>query len=356
MGRRQGWDALRFTLDMVTDLTRVLFRDAPGAFRDARADLLLVDMAAAGGDVVAERLGLPFVSIANALLLNVDTQLPPGAWGWLPSRAPWARLRDHLGYLALDRVTRPIRRVLADRRRTWGLPPKDHPNDWFSPLAQVSQQPPEFEFPRRLPPHFHFAGPFQDPSARAPVPFPFDALDGRPLVYASMGTLQNRLLWVFRTIAEACDGLGVQLVVSLGGSADPEALGDLPGSPLVVRAAPQLDLLSRARLAITHAGMNTALESLARGVPMVCIPVTGDQPAVAARVGWTGTGLIVPPGRLTVRRLRAAVCRVLLEPAFGHNAARLRDSIARGGGVHRAADVVERVLATGSPVPAESFA
>jgi zeaxanthin glucosyltransferase len=89
---------------------------------------------------------------------------------------------------------------------------------------------------------------------------------------------------------------------------------------------------------------------------MVCIPVTGDQPAVAARVGWTGTGLVVLPGRLSVRRLRAAMSRVLLEPAFTHSAARLRDCIARSGGVRRAADVVERVLATGLPVPAESLA
>jgi zeaxanthin glucosyltransferase len=350
MGRRRGWDALAFTLDMVRELTGVLFRDAPGLFRDAGADLLLVDMAVAGGNTVADRLGLPFVSVANALMLNVDTAMPPGAWGWLPSRSPWARVRNHLGYRALERVTRPIRRVLAAQREAWGLPRRDDPNDWFSPLAQVSQQPREFEFPRRLPPHFHFAGPFQDPVGRAPVPFPFEALDGRPLAYASMGTLQNRLLGVFRTIAEALDGLGVQLVISLGGSADPSALGDLPGAPLVVRSAPQLALLDRAALAITHAGMNTALESLARGVPMVCIPVTGDQPAVAARVAWTGSGLVIPLGRLSARRLRSAATRVLADPSFPRAAGRLRDTIARCGGVRLAADVVERVLATGRPV------
>ena len=261
-----------------------------------------------------------------------------------------------LGYLALRQALGPLIRVVAEHRRSWGLPPRPNPADWFSPLAEVGQQPAEFEFPRRkLPPHFHFAGPFQDARARAPVPFPFEALDGRPLVYASMGTLQNRLLWVFRAIAEACDGLGVQLVISLGGSADPEVLGVLPGSPLVVRAAPQLDLLDRARLAITHAGMNTALESLARGVPMVAIPVTNDQPGVAARIAWTGTGLVVPPSRLTVPRLRKAIARVLGEPSFTAEARKMREAIARSGGVVRAADVVERLLETGRPVLAEGF-
>jgi UDP:flavonoid glycosyltransferase YjiC (YdhE family) len=216
LGRRRGWDAVRFIFDMVTGIVRVRFRDGPGALRDAGADLLLVDTAEFGGDIIAERLGLPFVSVANALLPNLEPRVPPPLWGWLPSRAPWARARDYLGYLAVRWVTRPLRQVLADQRSAWGLPPKDDLNAWLSPLAQLSQQPPEFEFPRRLPPQFHFCGPFQDPAARAPVPFPFDALDGRPLVYASMGTVQNRLLWVFRTIAGACAGLGVQLVMSLG--------------------------------------------------------------------------------------------------------------------------------------------
>ena len=353
MGLRRGWDALKTTLDIVAGLTRATYRDAPGAFRGVGADLVLVDMATAGGDAVAERLGLPYVSLANALIFNIDPALPPPAMAWTPSTSPLARLRNRLGYAALERVTRPVRNLIRDQRRDWGLPPKDHPNDWLSPLAQVSQQPPSFEFPRSLPPHFHFAGPFADPGARRPVAFPFDRLDGRPLVYASMGTLQNRRLWVFRAIAEALDGLDVQAVLSLGGSADPDVLGRLPGDPVVVRSAPQLELLDRARLTVTHAGLNTALESLARGVPMVALPVTNDQPGVAARVAWTGTGLIVPPSRLTARRLRRAASRVLSEPAFAERAGRLRDEIRRCGGARRAADVIERVLATGRPVPAD---
>ena len=144
-------------------------------------------------------------------------------------------------------------------------------------------------------------------------------------------------------------------MISLGGSADPSVLGDLPGSPLVVRAAPQLELLDRARLTITHAGMNTTLESLARGVPMVAIPIANDQPGVAARIAWTGTGLFIAPSRLTAARLRQAISRVLTEPSFTTQAARLREAIARAGGVSRAADVIERVLQTRQPVLARDF-
>lgn len=87
------------------------------------------------------------------------------------------------------------------------------------------------------------------------VEFPFDKLNGKPLIYASMGTLQNRLQYVFEYIAEACAELEAQLVISLGGSAVPETLPKLHGTPLVVKFAPQLELLQKASLVITHAGL-----------------------------------------------------------------------------------------------------
>ncbi|OZH52616.1 glycosyl transferase family 1, partial [Hydrocoleum sp. CS-953] len=94
-------------------------------------------------------------------------------------------------------------------------------------------------------------------------------MTGKPLIYASLGTLVNSQVDVFDKIATACEGLDAQLVISLGGSATPESLPNLPGNPLVVKYAPQLELLQKATLTITHAGMNTTLECLNNAVPMV---------------------------------------------------------------------------------------
>src|SRR5262249_50553257 len=154
------------------------------------------------------------------------------------------------------------------------------------------QLPAALELPGRgLPPHFHHTGPWGDPEARAPVDFPWSRLDdGRPMAYASMGTLQNGVLPTFRMIAEACAGTGLQLVISLGGGQHPALLGDLPGDPIVVGYAPQLELIRRAALTISHGGLNTALESLVRGIPQVVLPVAYDQPGVGARIEWFGVG------------------------------------------------------------------
>ncbi len=178
--------------------------------------------------------------------------------------------------------------------------------------------------------------------------FPWSRLDpGRPLVYASMGTLQNGVLRTFRMIAEACAGLDLQLVISLGGGQDPALLGDLPGDPIVVGYAPQLELIQRSALTISHGGLNTALESLAWGVPMVVLPVAYDQPGVGARVEWSGVGRSIPVGRLTVDRLRDAVRIVLSNPAYREQASRLQSSIEAADGLNRAADLIEEAFATG---------
>ena len=87
-------------------------------------------------------------------------------------------------------------------------------------------------------------------------------------------------------------------------------------------------------------------------MPLVAIPITNDQPGVAARIAWTGSGLVVPAGLADPARLRCAVDRVLDDPGFRRDAGLLRDAIARAGGVDRASTLVERVLATGPPAPA----
>jgi zeaxanthin glucosyltransferase len=354
LGELSGLAALKYTITLFQQLTVMLLREAPKAIEAAGVELLLVDQTSFGGGTVADFLKLPFISVASALMLNREIGVPPINANWSYSPAWWAQLRNQFGYQLLSRITQPIVKTVAEYRQEWKLPPHFCPNDAYSQLAQICQQSAEFEFPRQhLPPSFHFTGPYSRSISREPASFPFEKLTGQPLIYASMGTLQNRLSGVFENIAQACVGLDAQLVIALGGGSNPESLPNLPGSPLVVGYAPQLELLQRATLTITHAGMNTALESLSNGVPMVAIPIANDQPGVAARIAWTGTGEVVSLAKSRSSRLRAAVKQVLTEESYKQNAVRLQAAIRRAGGVSRAADIVEQVAQTGQPVLAQ---
>lgn len=144
-------------------------------------------------------------------------------------------------------------------------------------------------------------------------------------------------------IAAACADLDVQLIISTGrGSAlDP---AHFAGTPIIVEFAPQLDLLKRAAVCITHAGMNTVMESLSCGVPMVTVPITNDQPTIAARVRRSGVGEVILPRHLTPSRLRGAVQRVLELPTYRGRAQQLQISIESAGGVDRAVELVEATI------------
>jgi MGT family glycosyltransferase len=339
----KGLAALRCSLGGIERKAKMLFHDAPAAIREEGIDSLVVDQIEMAGGTVAEHLGLPFVSVAAALPVDSDASVPHCIFPWPHRRGFAARFRNRLGNATLELIFSGVLRTINRQRRSWRLPPARNFNALFSNLARVAQLPAALELPgRRLPPGFHHTGPWTDAAGRAPVDFPWARIDpSRSLVYASMGTLQNGVLETFRMIAEACVGPGLQLVISLGGGQDPALLGDLPGDPVVVGYAPQLDLIRRAVLTISHGGLNTALESLAQGVPMVVLPVAYDQPGVGARVEWAGVGRSIPVGRLTVEHLRDAVRAVLRDPAYSARAERLRASIEAADGLNRAADLIE---------------
>ncbi len=346
LAQLSGLAALRFTIKAISKTTEMICRDAPEVIRRSDIEALLVDQTEPAGSSVADYLGIPFVTICNALVMSSDAQVPPPFTSWNYSRSPWARVRNGIGYRISRQIMRPVERVVQSYRLRWNLRKYATPEDSFSSLAQISQQPQAFDFPRRNLPHcFHYVGPLRH--SHRPVPFPWDKLDGRPLVYASLGTLQNQKEHVFRSFAEACRNLNVQLVITHGGGLPEQAASSFPGNPIVVSYAPQLEVLAKASLTLTHAGLNTVLDSLACGVPLVAIPITYEQPAIASRICWTGVGEVLALKDLSIPQLRRAIELVLQNPSYASHARRIRQAIAESGGVHAAADIIEKSLKIG---------
>jgi MGT family glycosyltransferase len=339
-----GIPALEYSVAFCAEIAEIFCEDAPAAIAAAGIEFLIVDQLEIVGETIAEALDLPFICVSCGQLIHRRAEMPPFFTGWSHHRATWAKFRNQIAYSMLDRQCQPILQVINRYRQQWQLPPYRHLYASRARLAHLCQQPAAFDFPcPDLPKHVHYLGPFRNPSP-CTVPFPFHRLTGQPLIFASLGSIQNTKQEIFRQIAAACAGLEVQLVIAHGGGMSETSVAALPGAPIVVEYAPQLEVIARASLTITHGGLNTVLDSLSQGVPSVTIPITFEQPGTGARIRWAGVGEVISVNQLTVPRLKGAVQRVLSDPAYHQNARRIQQAIAQSGGVRRAADIVEQVI------------
>jgi MGT family glycosyltransferase len=344
-GFRAELAMLRFNLRRVTQDVESYLRETPAALRQAGVDALIVNEIALTGPTVAQMLRLPYFIVSTSVPHNCGWSTYPWYSGYRFMRSPVGILEKVLLEVSAVRIRGPIRRALDRYRKSAGLGPLSTIEKACPPLAQITQLPQCLDFPEaRLPDNCHYTGPLVGGGARLAIEFPWERLDGRPIAYLSLGTTRNAQEEILRMVAKACGGLDLQLVISLGGRFSPKLFTDLPGDPLVVPFAPQLELLQRARIVITHGGSNTVFEALMEGKPMVAIPLAHDQPAVAARMARAGAARVLPVMRLSVRRIRRAVTAVLSDPAYRDAAEALQKRIRAARGAERAAEILEATL------------
>jgi MGT family glycosyltransferase len=221
-----------------------------------------------------------------------------------------------------------------------------NPNSTVSPLLWVTQTPRDFDFDHAPDlPQFHYSGPWHDGQGRIPVQFPWERLTGDPIVYVSMGTLQNGVTETFRAIAASAGKLKhLQFVLAIGSQITPEQIGETSSNVLTVPYAPQIELLKRSSLCITHAGLNTVLEALRFGVPLLATPITNDQPGVAARIAHKEVGLVISQDNLSSSDLPSLVTQAMEDSTFRTNAGHLSESISKIDGLALAAELIEKAF------------
>jgi UDP:flavonoid glycosyltransferase YjiC (YdhE family) len=191
--------------------------------------------------------------------------------------------------------------------------------------------PEEFDLPQKLKvPDSRYVEASCDLQRKQPHGFPWDRVDqGKKLLYCSLGTqshwthrgvnheLQQRTLKNF--LQAVVDAIGArpdwQLIMTLGIQLRAEDFHSVPNA-LFVSEAPQLEILKKASLVITHGGFSTVKECIFFGVPMIVFPMREDQPANAARVEHHGLGLVADIETASVERLGALIDKVGGDPGF----------------------------------------
>jgi UDP:flavonoid glycosyltransferase YjiC (YdhE family) len=161
-----------------------------------------------------------------------------------------------------------------------------------------------------------------------------------PRAYVALGSFLSARSDVLRRIADGLRAAGLEAVIASGVTA-PVELGALPESWIVRPHLPQVAALRVCDVVVSHGGNNTVMEALNAGLPVVALPFSTDQFAVAADIHEGGLGAALDPNRATADDLAGAV-RAALAPGCRSRAAGLGRALRRDPGARRAARLVIR--------------
>ena len=327
--------------NLVAAMARPVAADVLDTVERRPADVVAFDFLLFGAAFAAEKAAVPAAMLIHTIYPFPAPGLPPYGMGWAPMGGPLGRLREAVGRRIFRRMfERPLLPRFNGVRAGLGL----EPLRTFDELLQHADRAlvltsPAFDFPARLPANVEYVGPQLDPPAPTATwqsPWP---LGDRPLVVVGLSTTHQAHDPLLERIVAALATLPVRALVTTGGAT---LRSTPPANVHVARFVPHAHVLPQAAAVVTHAGLGTVHAALAHGLPLVCLPLGRDQPDNAARVQWHGAGLRLSP-KSSPAVIRAAVERVLHDPAFAASARRLAAAFAEEAAAERAASALEAV-------------
>jgi UDP:flavonoid glycosyltransferase YjiC (YdhE family) len=149
-----------------------------------------------------------------------------------------------------------------------------------------------------------------------------------PTVYVTLGTLYGGATDVFVEVLRGLANEPVRVIVTVGADQDPAALDGIAANARVERYVDHDALLPTCSAVVHHGGSGTMFGALAHGLPQVLIPQGADNYINADAVAAAGLGVALPPADLTADAIRDAVDSMLHDSSFGSAAGAVADQIA----------------------------
>ena len=171
--------------------------------------------------------------------------------------------------------------------------------------------------------------------------FPLDNTGEKPLIYISMGTINNKCDTFYNHCIEAFGEENYQVIMSVGSKTDIATLNQIPSNFIVRNYIPQLEVLKHTDVMLSHGGLNSVSEALYYGVPLIVLPQANDQPMVAQQLISLKAGIELKLDEITPEILRDSVHKLLSDNNYKNNCTEIGKSFLQAGGYKKA---VEHIL------------
>ncbi|MEK7019251.1 macrolide family glycosyltransferase [Bacillus sp. FSL R9-9410] len=170
--------------------------------------------------------------------------------------------------------------------------------------------------------------------------FPLYKLEGKSVIYISMGTELNKQFELYEKCLQAFKDFNGIVVISIGKEIGIMEFSNIPSHFIIRPYVPQLEILKYADVFITHGGMNSVSEGLYHDTPLVILPITNDQPFVAKRAEELKAGIVLNHKSVTVAELKEAVNTLLNNFSYKEASKFIGRSLREPGGNKRAVDEI----------------
>jgi zeaxanthin glucosyltransferase len=338
------------------------------ALRSYTPALILFDSLYSAFGTLAAAAGIPWALYETDLPREQDPRVPPAHLLLAPSAENLPRIRE--AWASKLRETAAIREgargaldtafawaawhfpalLTEELQRRLGTSVAYNNDVVYAPVARVPRMvfcPAEFDFARADATDISWVGPCID-HERSEPDFPWQALPrDRRIAFCSLGTQTHRhacTLDVLQRVIDVFSSREDYFLVLACSSYQQQALRCSSPHVLLVDRAPQLALLRKASLVLTHAGFNSIKECAALGVRMIALPLGLDQPRNAALIQQHGLGTALDVQHLTPAILDAAVTEVSSSTTITSACARMQECFEAWQRESHALRFVERLL------------
>ncbi len=318
-----------------------------------KADLFISHPAAFSAPLVAEKLKLPWLSVALAPATLFSACDPPvlPSLPWLAQVPRFNGFPHSLIFRAFKTATRGWMKPIDELRERVGLPANaKHPffEGMFSPFGTLALFSNILAAPQPdWPPNTTVTGFL---FYRSSVPNKNAEVDaflekGAPPVIFTLGSNVVREAGTFyQDSYRAARQIGCRAIFLAGDNAMVRDTDEPPGQIVVTKYAPYHTVFPRAAAVVHQGGIGTTAEAMASGLPMLIVPHVHDQPDNAFRARKLGIAREEARAKYCAETAAQHLKALLTQSEYKDRAKSVQDQLRTEDGVNTACEAIETAL------------